>query len=228
MNQTMNLFELGKIGILFILILWGASCNKPYSGGFKDAPITCSPDNTVKFPQDALDRLYFKDSSYWIYVDSASGRIDSVWVQESQREVSNFFQGNYLNKKCYESFSYRLNSRLSLETRVVLSTAYANDELKYEDELFVANYYPEMINNNPIYRFFIKNNHYANNEEGGVFDTIAQMNVGGIYQNVLHLSNPDSNIDVYKDVYYASHVGMIQYKLKDGSVWKLSRYDVKQ
>lgn len=212
--------------ILVFISIISLGCNEPYSGGFKDPPATCTSTNTVKLFPDALSRLYFKDSTYWIYQDSLSGLTDSVWVDTSFREVSNKYQSFYLYTKCYEQYGYTLKSLLNGRTRVTIFPQSVDDESHFEDAVYAVNYYPEQINHQPIFRFFIKKNSYIN-EDNGVFDTLNYIRIRGQdHYNVLRLTNPGSNYDIYKESYYSKDIGLIKYKMKDGSVWELLRYQL--
>ncbi len=211
-----------------LFIISSASSCKP--GTTKPFPqlAKCDSANTVRFPKDATEKFYFKDSSYWIYQDSLSKQIDSVWVAESVHEVFNKFHNKELHEKCYEGFIYATFSSLHGRTRVLLQPNSVGDERAYKDEYFQIDYLPEENHYSPIFRFFLRGNDYLPNQEEGVLSTINGFKVNSISYDVLHLSNPQDNADIYKDAYYASEIGLVKYRLKNGSVWELVKYKIKK
>ncbi len=209
---------------LYLMVFLFFSCNKPYNGGFIPGPAICSKENTVAFPSDAFDRLYFKDSTYWIYQDSISKETDSVWVTNSKMETFNEFRNKQLYKKCYEGHHYELNSTKDGKRMVSLYPQSVNDDTKYEEEYFTVYYHLGAPNYNTIYRFRIKGNIYLQNEIGGEIDTFQKLEIGGNnYTNLLHLKYSTNSNDYYSNAYFAPIVGLVKYKTLDGRVWELIR-----
>ncbi len=218
-----------KLEVLIILLVltFSYACNKPYDGGFKPGPVTCSKDNTVGFPADALDRLYFKDSTYWIYRDSISKLTDSVWVTDSKLITSNNFFNHQIYKRCFQGFYYTLNSSNTGRTTVQGAPNFIDDTTKFENIYFNVDYSIGTINYTTIFRYWIKGDKYLENQEGGNFDTLSNLiGINKNYTNILCLKNPKSNIDIYSEAYYAPYVGLIKYKTKAGRVWELLRYKI--
>ncbi len=74
MSYIKNFLSCVFIGVL---LLGGCKCKDN-----KNPDTTCTEANTVKLPQDAIDRFFFKTGSYWIYKDSLSNLTDSFWLNE--------------------------------------------------------------------------------------------------------------------------------------------------
>jgi hypothetical protein len=204
------------------------SCKSNSIGEVKPKPAICTINNIVQFPQDAKSRLYFKDSSYWIYQDSIGGGKDSFWVEASKHSIYNSDFGKILYKKCYEAYAYKLQSDYYGQTNVQLYPEHINDDSTYDKEIFSVIYTVEELNYLPIYRFWMSGNKYLTNQEGGEFDTIQNLMVKGKSYDVLHLRNPQNNFDIYKDAYFARDIGLVKFIRKDNSVWELVKYKIKQ
>lgn len=212
---------------LYLMVFLFFSCNKPYDGGFMPGPATCSKENTVAFPSDALDRLYFKDSTYWIYQDSISKETDSVWVTDSKMETSNKYMNIQLYKRCIESFYYTINSVNNGKTNINGYPNFIDDTTNIKNIYFRVDYTVKSSNPYTIFRFKVINNKYYTNQNGGLFDTIPTLIVNNIsYTNIIHLKNPIANIDVYTEAYYAPSIGLIKYRSKAGRTWELIRYKI--
>jgi hypothetical protein len=58
--------------------------------------VTCTPAPVIKvmIPQELLDYVDFKAGSYWVYQDSASGRIDSEVVVSSRHVMDDKYASN--------------------------------------------------------------------------------------------------------------------------------------
>ncbi len=193
--------------------------------------IVCSDSNTVKYPSNALSKLYFKDSSYWIYQDSLTKYLDSVWVIKSKRISEHSFRGVYLNNRCYHEYYYELITSRGDRTIVQLVPIGVYEELDYSNETFKAIYSIKSAGYHGIQRFSLKGNKFLNlgSAKG---DTLIFKNsmkiINTNYNDILKIQYSPQYFDIYKEAYYADSVGLIKYKLLDNSVWELLRYNVKQ
>ena len=193
--------------------------------------IVCSDSNTVKYPSNALSKLYFKDSSYWIYQDSLTKYLDSVWVIKSERNSEHSFRGVYLNNRCYHKYYYELISSRGDRTIVQLVPIGVYEELDYSNETFKANYSIKSAGYHINQRFSLRGNEFLN--LGSAYgDTLVFSDsmkvINKNYNNILKMQVITQYIDIYKEAYYVDSVGLIKYKLLDNSVWELLRYNVKQ
>lgn len=192
----------------------------------------CTESNTVKFPKDAVSRFYFKDSSYWVYKDSLTIEKDSVWVMKSSDESRNKFEDVNLKNKCYQYLGVELNTSSGKINRISFRPNDVNDNLNnpIDNEAFRIEFMYSQLNFNKVYRFFILGQNYDTiNEEDGHISFISGYDFNGkSIDSVLLVENPLSNFDIYSKVWYAKNLGMIKYKLKNGSVWELKNYKIKQ
>lgn len=86
------------IFVLAIIAMYG--CNKE--------PLEIN----IPFPEEAVQYFYFKTGSYWIYQNSKSSEIDSIWVTESIRIPDNSY--SYDKTKYYKKEFIRMYSLTSL------------------------------------------------------------------------------------------------------------------
>lgn len=199
--------------------MWGCGHKKP-------KPAVCSPENTVGFPNDALKRFYFRNASYWIYRDTASGKEDSVWVDKSRQNIFNILKDTALYRKCYECYYYELFNTAGARTRVWIMPGGVNDNRSYEQEEFKVDFdldYGQYIRNE---RFLLDGDNYRGiSPSGGKVTFDDSLRVGSTtYHSVLHLKNPKGNRDIFGEAWYAKEVGLVKYVMKDGTVWELTRY----
>ncbi len=208
---------------LYILLMLIISC-KDDKGAER---AICSVGNTVKIPTDAVRRFYFKDSTWWIYEDSVTHILDSMWVVGSTHESSNNIAGHKLYKRCYELFDYEIKNIQEQRILVSLEPNGVNEEGEYSNEFFRVefNILPK-LGNPSYYNFILKGDIYENPGANG--DTLIFINNLNVknrnYRDVIHLSNLQSTTNVYTDVWFADSIGLIKYQLSNGSKWELLRY----
>lgn len=191
----------------------------------------CKVENTVKIPQEALERFVFKEGSYWIYSDSVTGKNDSVWVWRFVESVKSNISGQQLSKRCYQEFFINFKSDLLGEYRyVIVPNAVIDDNVSYNQEIFSGFY--NYLTSPPItvYSTRFKGNILVSpNQEGGTFKKINSLVIDNkTFNDILMLSNPPSNDDIYTTVYYVRNIGIVKFELKDGRVWELKRRLIKQ
>lgn len=71
-----NIFAL--LATLAVLLLCTPACKKD-----PNPPAAPTPPDSLHLAQTILDIGYFKPGSYWVYEDSATGRVDSQWIEQS-------------------------------------------------------------------------------------------------------------------------------------------------
>jgi hypothetical protein len=174
-----------------------------------------------------LSRFIFKDSTYWIYQDSASMQIDSVWVYKSEYSVINQDVENSVSKgKCFEYFLLYLTSTLNNKYEINLHCVNSKLGTPYEKEVFEILHYK---NNIILEDFSMKGNKYVSFDTSAHkvlnFDSIQVNNIK--YRDILlHINFEGAYI--YSESYYTPNVGLIKYRLRNGSVWNLIRKNIKQ
>jgi len=84
------------IFLLTCLALTVTSCNKD-DDPFKNHPPVLIPDECKSY-------FYFDQGTYWIYADSTSGSIDSVFVEQATNSLDTLYDGQDLIG-IYESFT---------------------------------------------------------------------------------------------------------------------------
>ena len=70
------------------------------------------PYHNYKMPHEMLDYSYFKPGTYWVYQDSVSGAIDSVWVYDCIYTVDTLPKDNSLGltQGIYDYFETKTRS----------------------------------------------------------------------------------------------------------------------
>lgn len=189
----------------------------------------CSSSNTAYFPSDAKARFFFKSGTWWLYKSNAS-LTDSIYISQGQMEIapppSKVF--GEIKDKCYES-----GTMLKIANYVGNSSSqYAyqqpKSDMNYSKELFQI---IEIIGmGTSLYRFEMHGNNYVTAQDGGIvtfedsivtsYDTL---------KNVLHLSYPTAiHNDYIQDGWYVQNIGLVKYIHKDGTIWELYKYHIKQ
>ncbi|NQW42045.1 MAG: hypothetical protein HQ463_01250 [Bacteroidetes bacterium] len=191
----------------------------------------CTAANTVKFPQDALDRFYFKNGTYWVYQDSATGNIDSAWVRNARLETHT--PNGYGGDICYDYRYYRLVTDYYKDSFLVwIIPNNVSDKIQDTASMYFDITYNLLKTNksNTYYRFNSYFNYYdSTNQHSGKIQILKQVTLNNkTYNNCLLLYYPNSIEDIYKYAYYAKNIGLVKYQLKNGSVWKLIRYNIIQ
>lgn len=192
--------------------------------------LICSEANTVKFPLKWRQYFFFRDSTYWIYKDSATGTEDSAYVINSREVDLNNEYGETLTKKCYEILQYSIKDfTKNTAAQIWLQPRVVNDNI-YSQEYHHIKLGIEKYNYAGVYRFaFTDSVLTASNQEGGLVYLIDNFIVNKInYSNVIAVDYKDGGTDIYKIAYYAPKIGLIKYVMKDNSVWELINYKIKQ
>ena len=216
---------------LFLLpcILLSLQCKRPDCS--KDVPIT------LMIPQEILDYVDFKAGSYWVFQDSATGRIDSEVVLSSKHTMENVDAYN----KCQEIATMRRFENIEINFR------------RYDSLGTLTGGWLREFDNGPKYRnrsldkFFVINNGGNSFVIGYPFDEIYGENSyeiheskldsillnGKMYYNVievLELFQAKTDFVIYS--YFAKNIGLIQRGTKglhqnDYSKSDLIRFQIK-
>jgi hypothetical protein len=198
--------------------------------------INCDSNNTVLIPEDMKARFYFKEGTYWIYKNIATGETDSMWVWKSSNEI-NPTNPKISQKgldKCYEWFSYQIRNKIYFNTNYYTNigiSLYPRDGLDNSKELFGLGEISPVTNFRPQFRIEIIGSIYENQSgfEINFVDSIS-LSTNLFFKNVLNLNFPNGNSnDMYNQIYYAKKIGLVKFERgTDNSVWELIRYKINQ
>ena len=196
----------------------------------------CSNANSVFVPQDMKDRFYFKDGTYWIYININTNETDSMWVWKSSNAVSCVDSKVYGNgfSKCYESFNYRVKNLAAING----DKYYTNIGINVSPVKGTSN--SELFG---ISDFYLKDQieSYRVDNRGGVYENqmgeimvmmdsvVVQNNL--VYRNVFRLFYPPGarTYDYLLDTYYAKNIGLVKFNRRvDSTEWELIRYHIVQ
>lgn len=209
--------------IITIILLFSSTCKKK-------EPTVCSASNTLFFPQDALERMFFRDSSYWIYKDSLTGNLDSIWIyNNSSLNIINMEKIEPSSSgKCFELGTCYFNSTNSGKHNISFSSSPSALGTPVSEERFNIH----ILQESNLFLFAVLRglNYYNQYPEYGVMDTIPLLIVNGKqYKNILRKSNiPSISQDLYFTSYFVSKIGIVKFVRNDNSVWELVRFKVKQ
>ena len=177
------------------------------SCGDKPTPkIVCDSTNTGFIPHELLDRFYFKNGTWWVYKDTSSSAIDSVWVYQSYTDI-------YIEP----------------DLRILTRNLAGNETLK---DLKFDLYYSNATKNITIYRFDYENFKYQSpTEEGGLIsfkDSVIIKNK--TFKDILKLDYKQKPLsyEIIKQAWYAKHYGLIKYETWDNKIWELINYKINQ
>jgi len=188
--------------------------------------VVCDATNTAALPSDAAARFYFKDSSYWVYRDSVSGQLDSQWVFISETGAKSLTVEDS-EDKCFSYANYAVNSKSGILYHFYLSPQGIQNGYNYF-ELIVQPY----NSSHPIAFAAVKGNAYNTiGKTDSRLDSIPALLVNGtVYKDVFIREStlPALYPDIYTTGYYVRHIGLVKYIRKDGSIWELLRYRIRQ
>jgi len=186
-------------------------------------------------PQTVLDYTYFKQGTYWVYQDSATGKLDSQWVAASSRGLDTFSKySNYFNGY-YQYFTYTMYDTLN-NTEMIVSCSmtksfYGYDALVNRDISDNAG-----VNNCPMFYYPFNLTRYGvGNPTSTSGDTVhmtpfININIlGKIFNNAVRINQYDNCYDQETNSYLAKNMGMIKLQLlKEHKTWNLIRYHIIQ
>lgn len=225
-----------QLGILLIILSIALSCQSCKDDKQEMATV-CTPDNTVLVPQDMKDRFFFKEGTYWIYINLQTQEIDSIWVWSSYNDnyPATDLDDSGIKNKCYETFTVNTKSRRypKLETynRYGLHP-YPKAGKNLADEVFEIWDRTELNDMRAIYRTNMKGSQYENQmgaEITRLDSFLTKSNI--VYHNILHLkySQGLTTQDYLDDMHYAKNIGLVKFhRFTDTSNWELIRCKIIQ
>jgi len=208
----------------------------------KDTPVPKQYSNAGAPNQSMLDYGVFKPGTYWVYQDSTSGRLDSVWVYEYEETADTIYKDTDHPKICkvylYQTFSsrYRSNNHFQYNSAFEYNN---NLSMLIEDVVDSTGSIGEYVN---FFMPFVVNKDvsYITDDNCKAISNSVSLTLNSItYTNCLVYSHTKdastyyfSNYLPYKNKtnkYMASHIGLIRKEIPDSNrVWNLIRYHIVQ
>mgnify|MGYP001273056805 CR=1 FL=1 len=189
----------------------------------------------VPYPQMVKDYLLFKDSSYWIYKDSATGTLDSFWVKDYEKQSYwPYKETGTRDCPCYEEYKYKINRVFTDNVQEIRLQSYHYNKGK-EKEKFYGEFVLRGIN-----YFYRSEKRFSTvgydsiwNEtpvKGGYIFKLPKIEINNkTYIDIQFLNYPSPNpYDWVRRIYYAKNIGCIKFEDENGKVWELIRYKIKQ
>ncbi len=231
-NQKVNkILSLNKILGFFTFLIITASC-----GCSNDKNTDSDPNNGFwTIPQEVKDYIFFKPGSYWIYQDSSTGIIDSVFLELYNYGIDTSFDGNNIDgffEYCFNNLHHSYDGKVDVYwVNGGWLKMYGYTPV-WHDKFYPGHFIGE------TYLFghpFIEDKIYSPYTALGriklskIFSNYSNSQVS--YSNVLEFYN-DSNItaDFSKtNTFIAKNIGIIRKEVIDsGQVWNLIRHQVIQ
>lgn len=203
--------------------------------GTTDTPTyECTPDITIPFPQDALDRFYFKTGTWWVYEEiNNPGVEDSVWVEKSYgiSEIPDPKDyGRTKTKKCYDYHHVEIRSDRFGLLACNFRTGAVVEGFDYDSEFFRVTKTGEMANYITTCIASLNGNTYrpenCNKNKVNMVDTLTTPTK--IYTNILLVEKDKGTMDFMDVAWYVKNVGLVKFEKADGSEWELVRYTIVQ
>lgn len=191
----------------------------------------CSPSNTVLIPQNMKDFFFFKEGTWWVYVNVKTGDYDSLWVWKHNFDIYRGEGGEGFGHldKCYEQtlsaikseivsdlMSYRI-SNMVLDERerfhFIIFWRDPSNGLGKDFNLFFTNGILEKID--PVRPVIITS----------LDSVIVQKNS---YNSLIEIDASGFIYDNIRYRLYAKNIGLIKYIDRDSNQWELIRYNINQ
>jgi len=218
MKSILRLFLL-----IQLMIVWG--CRKHDDDGSWMKPPLLIPDEVKAYS-------LFQPGSYWVYIDSVSERVDSVYVYETSHSYDTV---EYFNKpRVYEIYTVKMRSAMDgydYEFEVNTTYSYYNDNMF---NVWIEKYKPGDYVGQTLLFLWPLNIGYDMNYVGthiivkDVIDLYLQNSE--TYKDVIQIYH-DIGVEVSKNVtnFIAKDFGIIRKEYADSNqVWKLTRSHIIQ
>jgi hypothetical protein len=199
-------------------------------------------EHTLYIPQEAKDYCYFQPGTYWVYQDSATGELDSVYVYEADAGIDTvtatqtnptegIFEWLYCNKKSTRD-GYEYNSWIDMSyatpaidasTKVYTSKTRPGDPvgeiLHFGFPLnAISKTYYDFWNMSIDTIFVVRLENYLLSSPSGTYSNIILSR---------HTHNPFNPLRA--SFYFAPNIGLVRAEQPDsGRVWKLLRANIVQ
>lgn len=185
-------------------------------------------------PQEVKDYMYFEPGTYWVYIDSVSGRVDSVYVYQTTHSFDTLTLGKN-PKRAYEIFVVKAHSEMDgYDYYFEVNTTYsANDNSifnLFKEKLKPGHYVGQTVlfNYKPIKGQIF----YEANATKTIIDIYNSFNLSGrIFYDVVQVYQDLSVIEVsnHANCFFSKNYGLIRKELADSNqVWNLVRSNIIQ
>jgi hypothetical protein len=187
--------------LALVPLLMATTCNKKE----KQYP-------TYYMDQEFKDYTLFKVGSYWVYQDSATKQIDSVYLYKQTIAVS-----NYGKEIGYNAEYFREELRSSLFDTLLGG---GGKPLEKAGHTYRFGRLNDFLNSSVF--FYVGINKFSNIELLKLVDTMNHTQV-----KVFKIEQEEYSYQPHK-TYYSKHIGLVRSELFNGQVWNLIRYHVTQ
>jgi len=217
----MNHKLLYRLLAFFILSINSCSSDKEDNGPNND---------NWTIPQEVKDYTLFKPGTYWIYEDSASSALDSVYVYDLQRGIDSTTSGNF--EYFYEYCMHSING--------------------YADDFWVHTQWTKQWNDATVWKSHFKPGDYVGetflmvypfdeSRQYGCYtdDLYNVITVSGLYSNLIingvsfgnavsfHNTKNSTEGHVSSNYFTAKNFGLVRKEIPDSSrIWNLIRYNI--
>lgn len=189
-------------------------------------------------PPHAWDFLIFKEGSWWVYKEEKTSEMDSIWVKSFERNLDPATAEIRIcgcgGDSCLEKVRMAFAS-----SRYKNQDLYTRDLITYftRGKLFVFDS-SEVLDKLPQQRFEYGNDKYYKNmpfngwgENYGVYEDMDSIMLEGkVYKDILHHRyHKQIDADIYDwmdESWYARNIYLVRYRLQDGTVWNLVKYNI--
>ncbi len=196
----------------------------------------------VEPSQPVKEYCIFKPGTYWVYQDSTSGILDSVWVYQYTETTDTFEKPTNTFNICpvylYRTFSskYRSNNYIEFNTTFQIAS---NSNMVLESVIDSTGYIGQYVK---LHSPFINNKvmSYITQDNCTFLQQIPTIQLSSItYSNVIKYKHSRDFSSYYfinyqhfenkTNTYFAPNIGMIRKELPDSNkVWNLIRYNIVQ
>jgi hypothetical protein len=199
-------------------------------------------EHTLYIPQEAKDYCYFQPGTYWVYQDSATGELDSVYVYEAgagidtvtatqSNPTEGIFEWLYCNKKsARDGYAYNswIDMSWSSQPQIDASTKMYTIKTRPGDPVgqTIQIGFPLNSNHRTYYTSWGSTQNTTNIDRLMGYS----VNFGDTFNLVIRSNHDYCCLLPYRaNFYYAPHVGLFRAEQPDSArVWKLLRANIVQ
>jgi hypothetical protein len=172
---------------------------------------------TYYIDQEFKDYTTFGIGSYWVYEDSASSQIDSVYLENVQNTIVNASGFNYITEQIVLHFNSSMNNSY-------VGSSQFDGASQLDDSPFYI--YIEYGGNT----MFFSRQSIGHNSNGLTYEKyLDTLNFNGIKYSkimVFLVKGDFTGQDFPKRTFYANKIGLIRKEMSNGKVWNLKRFHI--
>jgi len=204
-----------------------------FCGCYKDVPKPGQSYHLI--PQTVLDYTSFQVGTYWIYQDSATGKLDSQWIAASNSGFDYFTKNSNYFLGYYQYFTYTMYDTM-YNTEMIISCSMTQSSNGYNAFVLRDISNNSGINSCPMFYYPYSVKWYDSgtppNYVGNAvqFISYSSLNVlNKIFNNVVRIHQYDNCYDQEINSYMAKYIGVVKLQLlKNHQTWDLIRYHIVQ